>query len=70
MEDIRVPFSEFDIEQNVKKKKKLPDKLKFACLLCYTGMRNFLVNTDAAKAAFDGAESGSGNVLNNWGLRY
>jgi len=68
MEDIRVPFSEFDIEQNVKKIKKLPDKLKFACLLCYTGMRNFLVNTDAAKAAFDGAESGSGNVLNNWGI--
>lgn len=66
--DIRQPFNEFNIENDVKKIARLSQLYKYACLLTYTGMRNFFVNTPEAKAAFDASEDGSGDVLTNWGI--
>lgn len=52
--DIRKPFSEFDeLENRAKKFKRLPYKIKMACLLNYIGMRNAYVNEEIPKFVFD-----------------
>ncbi len=67
--DIRKPFSEFELEIDAPKISKLSRRYKYACLLIYMGMRNYFVNTDNAKKAFDSEEGGTGgDILTNWGL--
>lgn len=67
-DDVRAPFSEFEVEENVKIISKLSRKYQYACLLCYTGMRNYFVNTENAKFVFDSDGDSVHDVLTNWGL--
>ncbi len=69
-EDIRIPFTEFKVEDDVKIVSKLSHKMQIACLLNYTGMRNYFTSSEDARSVFetDAGGSSGGDMLTNWGL--
>lgn len=64
-DDIREPFSEFQIENNVQKIAKWPAHKQIACMMVYVGMRNAFMGLPTSQSVFSKTKSSKKEAMAN-----